>query len=160
MKVKELILKLEGIKSYGLYAKTGEAISVELSPKDCLNYSDCEVQSAKMFIYDYNDKDLFGNTLELKGIRCCIYIDEERNNFIDFSFMNEVKPDDNLKYVHKEACDYPYIDGYSHTCMYDGEYMEAAFSFTLGKWINVRTGAVLDSEKIFFVTPEEGKVDF
>lgn len=74
MQLGELVLKMSGVDSWGLYDSDDKPIQVESDGKALLENQDKEIRHTHVFIYDYDDKDIFGNKIECKGIRCCVYL--------------------------------------------------------------------------------------
>ena len=66
----------EDIKSIGIYKADEEQdiIDVHVRTVDIVKYEDLEVDHVHLFIYDEPDKDICGNSINLKYIRACIYV--------------------------------------------------------------------------------------
>ena len=67
MTVKELLEKMEGCSSYGVYTKEGDAEETHTDSKTIIKYLDRKVNRFTVWIYDEK---------EFKKIRCCIYLED------------------------------------------------------------------------------------
>ena len=73
MKVKELLIKMSGVSSYGIYKSNNEPLNAHPTINEMMQYVDREVKSFDVFIYDDTEN---GN--KVKRIRCCIsLVDDE-----------------------------------------------------------------------------------
>lgn len=86
MKVRELLMKMVGVCSYGFYTRTGEVINAHPDVNEIMSFLDEDVDHFKVWIYDDKDVDIRGNEINVKRIRCCIYL--ERGNEDTFSDIN------------------------------------------------------------------------
>ena len=80
MKVRELLMKMEGVCSYGFYTRSGKVLNAHPNVHEIMDYLDDEVFRFKVWIYDDKDTDIQGKEFDVKRIRCCIYLgrmDEE-----------------------------------------------------------------------------------
>lgn len=76
MKVKELLEKMDGCSSYGIYTKEGEAEETHTDSKTIIKYLDRKVERFNVWIYDEVDKTFSGQEYNAKRIRCCIYLED------------------------------------------------------------------------------------
>jgi len=76
MTVKELLDKMEGVSSYGVYTKSGEIENTHTDSKTIIKYLDRKVDRFNIWIYDELDKTIFGKEYNAKRIRCCIYLED------------------------------------------------------------------------------------
>ena len=77
MTVKELLGKMVGVKSYGIYTKNGEVLNAHPTTQELVEYLDKEVNHFDSFIYDDYDYDIQGNKFGTKNIRSCVYLEVE-----------------------------------------------------------------------------------
>ena len=66
----------EDIRSVGIYkANTDhDIIDTHVKTVDLVKYEDLEIDHVHLWIYDESDTDIFGNPINLKHIRACIYV--------------------------------------------------------------------------------------
>ena len=66
----------DSIRSVGIYkANTNhDIIDAHIKAVDIIKYEDLEVDHVDLWIYDESDKDIYGNPINLKHIRACIYV--------------------------------------------------------------------------------------
>ena len=67
MTVKELLEKMEGCSSYGVYTKHATDDEAHADSKTIIKYLDRKVERFNVWIYDEK---------ESKKIRCCIYLED------------------------------------------------------------------------------------
>ena len=73
MKVKELLEKMNGVYSYGVYDRDGVTGDTQCSINSIMKYMEEEVDHFSVFTYDDTDYDIDGKKINVKRIRCCIY---------------------------------------------------------------------------------------
>jgi len=66
----------EDISSIGVYKTntTHDIIDAHVKTVDLVKYEDLEIDHVHLWIYDESDKDIYGNPINLKHIRACIYV--------------------------------------------------------------------------------------
>ena len=73
MKVRELVDKMHGIHSYGIYGRDECVAESHVNMQQMMKYLDEEVFYFNVWIYDDKDYDIEGHQIDVKRIRCCIY---------------------------------------------------------------------------------------
>ena len=73
----------DDIRSIGIYSTTKikdeynrdtDIIDAHVKTVDLVKYEDLEIDHVHLWIYDESDKDIYGNPINLKHIRACIYV--------------------------------------------------------------------------------------
>ncbi len=64
------------INSIGIYKINAEhdIIDTHVKAVDIIKYEDLEIDHVHLWIYDESDTDIYGNPINLKHIRACIYV--------------------------------------------------------------------------------------
>ena len=78
MTIKDYLKVHDGddISSVGIY-KTNtnhDIINAHVKAVDIVKYEDLEIDHVHLWIYDESDQDIYGNPINLKHIRACIYV--------------------------------------------------------------------------------------
>jgi hypothetical protein len=82
MTVKDYLKIHDGddIRSVGVYKahinenENSDTIDAHVKAVDIIKYEDLEIDHVHLWIYDEFDKDIYGNPINLKHIRACIYV--------------------------------------------------------------------------------------
>lgn len=95
MKLVELLHKMDGVDSYGLYTRTGQVIKSHPTIQDLMGYLKEEVHHFKVWIYDDTDINIQGDKFDVKRIRCCIYLERgTEDTFSDINLLSKGLYDD------------------------------------------------------------------
>lgn len=88
MKVRELLMKMEGVCSYGFYTRSGNTLNAHPDVHEIMEYLDEDISRFTVWIYDDKDTDIYGKEFDIKRIRCCIYLDRDNEDGMAASIAN------------------------------------------------------------------------
>lgn len=77
--VKELLNRMTGVESVGVYDIAGDYILVYAKPTDIMLYADELIDHFDVWIYDDKTTTIQGDEINVKRIRCCIYLSRVKN---------------------------------------------------------------------------------
>ena len=72
--VRELLNRMTGVDDVGIYDINGDYLIVYAKATDIMLYADELIDRFNVWIYDDKMKTINGDEVDVKRIRCCIYL--------------------------------------------------------------------------------------